>query len=493
MTVSPAVAALIDPACFDADPIAIFERMAEAGSRVACVPLIYGYVSYAVEGFRPKAHRLRRHPSSRARTGPSALRSGGTGIAVSARSRHSAEAIDFAYWVAGPEAQAGVPTRRSGGQPGHADAWESPRRERARLQLLPRYPSDLWRVPGVRPRHDGAMPFQQPGLRTSSPRVDGSASRGKTGHRRHQCKDFQRQPAGAENNNKNEEATDETRNYREALLAMVTVLVARPAHGRRSGGLNRQEPAARASVRPLRRGAPDHFTLRQRTAFTPPPKPWKWCHSESYQGNPWRVAVTDELHRLVNGLIAKGIVSSFQVSDSNTDASQQINQIRAFIDKEMLDHHLGCRFGHGPERRHRGGLCGRHSFRDRRWLRHQPAGHQRRLQLLRAGAMTWIKAIDKGLGGKGRVLIVEGIAGNPDRRGGARGGRCGAQGIALASTSCAASTATGPRTSPRSWCSRPWRRTRAGSTPSGQPAARRASSRKPSRKQAGPRRSSPAP
>src|SRR5690606_26778299 len=66
--------------------------------------------------------------------------------------------------------------------------------------------------------------------------------------------------------------------------------------------------------------------------FTPKPKPWKWCHSESYQGNPWRVSVTNELRRLVDGLIEKGDVTSFEVSDSNGDVSQQINQIRTFIE-----------------------------------------------------------------------------------------------------------------------------------------------------------------
>lgn len=66
--------------------------------------------------------------------------------------------------------------------------------------------------------------------------------------------------------------------------------------------------------------------------FTPPPKPWKWCHSESYQGNPWRVSLTNELQRLVDGLIEKGDVSSFEIADSNGDVSQQINQIRTFID-----------------------------------------------------------------------------------------------------------------------------------------------------------------
>lgn len=81
-------------------------------------------------------------------------------------------------------------------------------------------------------------------------------------------------------------------------------------------------------------GAPQKVLPSAWDNFTPPPKPWKWCHSESYQGNPWRVTVTKELKRLVDGLIADATVSSFEVSDSNNDASQQINQIRAFIDKK---------------------------------------------------------------------------------------------------------------------------------------------------------------
>lgn len=80
-------------------------------------------------------------------------------------------------------------------------------------------------------------------------------------------------------------------------------------------------------------GAPQKVLPSAWGSFTPPAKPWKWCHSESYQGNPWRVTVTAELKRLVDGLIADGTVASFEVSDSNNDASQQINQIRAFIDK----------------------------------------------------------------------------------------------------------------------------------------------------------------
>ena len=80
-------------------------------------------------------------------------------------------------------------------------------------------------------------------------------------------------------------------------------------------------------------GAPQAVLASAWDGWTPPAQPYAWCHSESYQGNPWRVAVTNELRRLVEGLIAEGVVSSFEVADANNDASQQINQIRGFIDK----------------------------------------------------------------------------------------------------------------------------------------------------------------
>lgn len=67
--------------------------------------------------------------------------------------------------------------------------------------------------------------------------------------------------------------------------------------------------------------------------FTAPSGAYKWCHSESYQGNPWRVALTNELKRLVQGLIDQGVVSSFEMADSNGDVSREIAQIRSFTEK----------------------------------------------------------------------------------------------------------------------------------------------------------------
>lgn len=152
------ITALVDPACLEMDPIAVSECMAKADSRIVCAPLIYGYVSYAMSGFR--AHRLAFTdiPVVGAR-GPVGSALGGTGIAVSAFSKAKDAATNFAYWVASGDVQRGA-YAAAGGQPGHAAAWEDQtvnaaagnfyRDTRATLE-------GAW----VRPRHDGYMAFQQ--------------------------------------------------------------------------------------------------------------------------------------------------------------------------------------------------------------------------------------------------------------------------------------------------------------------------------------------
>ena len=152
----------LDPACYTMDPIAVFERMVEPGSGIACAPLIYGYVSYALAGFRPVRLGFADIPAAGAQN-PVGSALGGTGIAVSARSGEPEAAADFAFWVAGAEAQRG-PYAAAGGQPGNASAWDDPAvdglasgfysRTRATLQ-------GAW----VRPRHDGYMAFQDEAAR----------------------------------------------------------------------------------------------------------------------------------------------------------------------------------------------------------------------------------------------------------------------------------------------------------------------------------------
>ena len=152
------IAALIDPACFEMDPIAVLERMAAPEATAVAAPLIYGYVSYSVKDFRPRLIRFGDIPPA-GKSGPVGSALGGTGIAVSAFSENPDAAIDFAYWIASGDVQkAGYAA--AGGQPGHAQAWED-----AAVNLAT---ADFYRgtratldAAWVRPRHNGYMGFQQ--------------------------------------------------------------------------------------------------------------------------------------------------------------------------------------------------------------------------------------------------------------------------------------------------------------------------------------------
>ena len=151
----------LDPACLTLDPIGVFEAMSQPGSPIDCVPLIYGYVSYARQGFRPVGLSFADIPVFNRGAVPSGSALGGTGIAVSAYSTQPEAALEFAYWVASDAIQSG-PYAAAGGQPANATAWtdsavNAPVRgfytnTRATLE-------SSW----VRPRHDGYMRFQDLG------------------------------------------------------------------------------------------------------------------------------------------------------------------------------------------------------------------------------------------------------------------------------------------------------------------------------------------
>ena len=149
---------LIDPGCFSMDPIAVLEAMSDPASKVVCAPLIYGYVSYAIAGFRRSLVTFGDIPVA-GTNGPVGSALGGTGIAVSAFSNAREAAIDFAYFVASGDVQRGI-YAAGGGQPGHAAAWDD--------DVVNAATSDFYRATRktlesawVRSRHDGYMAFQQ--------------------------------------------------------------------------------------------------------------------------------------------------------------------------------------------------------------------------------------------------------------------------------------------------------------------------------------------
>lgn len=151
------VMALMDRRCLGLDPIGIYEWMGRQADGPAYSPFGYGYTNYSRQGFCAYPLAFHDAPGIAAPT-PRGTVLGGTGIAVSAFTRHPEVAVDYAFWIAGAMCQKGLYTA-SGGQPGHAAAWEDAacnvltgnffRNTRATLE-------SAW----LRPRYDGYMGFQ---------------------------------------------------------------------------------------------------------------------------------------------------------------------------------------------------------------------------------------------------------------------------------------------------------------------------------------------
>ncbi|MCK5745962.1 MAG: extracellular solute-binding protein, partial [Oricola sp.] len=152
------LSAAVDPACFAMDPIDVLEAMAEGGD-IACAPLIYGYISYALEGRRKRRIAFHDIPEAAVGAGPRGSALGGTGLAVSAFSKSPDAAIAFARYAAGPEAQAGL-WSSSGGQAGHRAAWTDEETDTASGRFYSGTLATLDRA-WMRPRHKGYMAFQE--------------------------------------------------------------------------------------------------------------------------------------------------------------------------------------------------------------------------------------------------------------------------------------------------------------------------------------------
>lgn len=154
-----ALAELVDPACRSMDPIAALDALADsAWHRV--IPLTYLYAPYAREGYR--VHRIAFHDiPAIGLNGPIGSALGGTGIAISARTRHPELCTRFALWLASAKVQRGLYSANNG-QPGNARAWGDPAVNAAvgNAYAATRLTHEAaW----LRPRHKGYMAFQEAG------------------------------------------------------------------------------------------------------------------------------------------------------------------------------------------------------------------------------------------------------------------------------------------------------------------------------------------
>jgi multiple sugar transport system substrate-binding protein len=148
---------LLDAAEFERDPIADSELLAASDGQLAVMPYGYGYVSYAMAGFRKHRLSFADIPAA-GKLGPAGSVLGGTGIAVSAFSSQRDAAMAHAYWLAGAEVQRGA-YAASGGQPGHAAAWDDDAVNAAAGNFY-RGTRRTLEAAYVRPRHKGYMRFQ---------------------------------------------------------------------------------------------------------------------------------------------------------------------------------------------------------------------------------------------------------------------------------------------------------------------------------------------
>jgi multiple sugar transport system substrate-binding protein len=148
---------LLDPVEFARDPIADSELLAASEGRLAVMPYGYGYVNYAIAGFRNHPLVFANIPVA-GNLGSAGSTLGGTGIAVSAFSEHRDAATEYAYWLAGAEVQRGA-YAASGGQPGHAAAWADDGVNIATGNFY-RGTRRTLESAYVRPRYSGYMRFQ---------------------------------------------------------------------------------------------------------------------------------------------------------------------------------------------------------------------------------------------------------------------------------------------------------------------------------------------
>lgn len=151
---------LVHSDCWTMDPIAAFELIATGDRSEVLIPLTYGYLNYAMQGFRPRRLAFA-DIADAGGLGPCGSALGGTGIAVSAFGRHVQAATNYAFWVAGAEVQKTLYVQ-NGGQAGNRAAWQDDAANQGVDGFYKRTLATLdqsW----IRPRFDGYMSFQKEG------------------------------------------------------------------------------------------------------------------------------------------------------------------------------------------------------------------------------------------------------------------------------------------------------------------------------------------
>lgn len=149
------LACACDPIIFELDPISLHELLGESRTAMFC-PFVYGYVNYSRRGYVTHPLKAQNIIYYRGKMLTGVL--GGTGLAISASTKHANAACDFAAYVASPKVQSTI-FCDSGGQPANRTAWLDEECNRTTLDFFTDTIASLDNA-YVRPRYSGYLAFQ---------------------------------------------------------------------------------------------------------------------------------------------------------------------------------------------------------------------------------------------------------------------------------------------------------------------------------------------
>lgn len=140
---------------FESDTIRLHEILSTS-DRYSYCPFVYGYVNYSRRGYAAHLLKAGNIVSYGRRLLSGVL--GGTGLAISASTKHPEEAAKFAMYAASGEIQSTLYVD-CGGQPGHRKAWLDQECNRATLDFFKDTLQTL-DASYLRPRYNGYLRFQ---------------------------------------------------------------------------------------------------------------------------------------------------------------------------------------------------------------------------------------------------------------------------------------------------------------------------------------------
>ena len=149
---------LVPKDCLEMNPINALDYMSSNNDKIYC-PLLYGYSNYSRKNFRDGLIKFTNIPSFDENINNcKGAQIGGTGLAISKKTKNIEIALEYVFWVASEECQKDS-YYYSGGQPAHIEAWKDKNINNNcnnffinTLKTL----ENAW----LRPRFDGYMYFQ---------------------------------------------------------------------------------------------------------------------------------------------------------------------------------------------------------------------------------------------------------------------------------------------------------------------------------------------